>query len=337
MAAHISTAKSPYDPVKAVDGMFNGSVIRIASFFKDPLAFGPDTKRVLSETSKRFQDALDDCEIQILEAKWFLEHQLALNKTCREAKVLEEGGAEKRKLSKMQEVAITDDLMDVTQTPPKRPKLVEEEQEPELQAESAEAKVESHVEESTPGTAVDKIEQDKTLFGPRQETSKPQLEVLAGPDSSAQPVLRPPTADGILKETPHDTPANEAFNFESMFGEPSGGAEDSNVNFDLNMDPESFESNIDLDDPSSLNILLPGVESYANQGADDEGFNFSIDETMDHVNAGTTVNDFNLPEMGNAFDSLLEGNDFSGTIDGTDDILNDNSMLDMDSLDRLLG
>ncbi|KAK5047032.1 hypothetical protein LTR84_006974 [Exophiala bonariae] len=96
----MSTVKPPYDPVKTVEGMFNGSVTRIAYVMKDPLNYAQSTKAVLAETAKKFQDALDDCEIQLLDAKWYLERQLALNKERREAKAREENAAvsAKRKL-----------------------------------------------------------------------------------------------------------------------------------------------------------------------------------------------------------------------------------------------
>ena len=78
-------ATKPYDPVTSIEGMFNGCITRIAQAIKNPVDFGPSTKGVLLECSKRFQDALDDCEVQILEAKFYLEHQLALNKARRES------------------------------------------------------------------------------------------------------------------------------------------------------------------------------------------------------------------------------------------------------------
>lgn len=93
----MATSKPPYDPVKTVEGMFNGSVTRIAYAMKDPVNYAQSTKAVLAETAKKFQDALDDCEIQILDAKWYLERQLALNKARREAKAREEIAAKAKR------------------------------------------------------------------------------------------------------------------------------------------------------------------------------------------------------------------------------------------------
>src|ERR1700712_4460780 len=89
----MATSRPPYDPVKTVEAMFMGSVARIAYVMKDPVNYAPATRAVLAETAKKFQDALDDCEIQILDAKWYLEHQLALNKARREAKAREDTAA----------------------------------------------------------------------------------------------------------------------------------------------------------------------------------------------------------------------------------------------------
>jgi hypothetical protein len=46
-------------------------LIRLANYFKDPAGYGQQTQTVLKETAKRYQDALDDCEIQIVSLRWF--------------------------------------------------------------------------------------------------------------------------------------------------------------------------------------------------------------------------------------------------------------------------
>lgn len=126
----MSTAKPAYDPVKTVEGMFNGSVTRIAYVLKDPLNYAQSTKAVLAETAKKFQDALDDCEVQILDVKWYLERQLALNKERREAKAREDNAAAvsaKRKLDDIKDAK--DKAQDASQDPaPKRVKTAEPEE-----------------------------------------------------------------------------------------------------------------------------------------------------------------------------------------------------------------
>ena len=82
-----SISSTPYDPLESVEGMFNCSVSRdcqldrfgelntdssmlqltwLAYYFKDRQNYGAHTVSVLKETSRRYQDALDDCEIQIV-------------------------------------------------------------------------------------------------------------------------------------------------------------------------------------------------------------------------------------------------------------------------------
>ena len=95
-----------YDPMIVVEAMFNGCVTRIGQTFGNPKEYAEGTKTVLPECTKRFQDALDDCEIQILDAKWYLEHKLAENKARREARAKETSivsTSNKRKHDQVQE------------------------------------------------------------------------------------------------------------------------------------------------------------------------------------------------------------------------------------------
>ena len=43
-----------------------GQLKRLGDFFKDPKAYGGATLVILKETAKRYDDALDDCVIQIV-------------------------------------------------------------------------------------------------------------------------------------------------------------------------------------------------------------------------------------------------------------------------------
>lgn len=43
-----------------------GQLARLGYFFKDPKSYGDATLAVLRETAKRYDDALDDCLIQIV-------------------------------------------------------------------------------------------------------------------------------------------------------------------------------------------------------------------------------------------------------------------------------
>lgn len=319
----MAAPKPPYDPVKTIEGMFNGSLIQIASVFKNPATFGPDTKQILSETSKRFQDALDDCEIQILEAKWYLEYQLAQNKARRDARAQEEAMAAKRKLDEMMQDGGIDGEMELDSSTPKRQKIEEGETEDISDPNQKVAGVGEQNKIVDAKNATKNSSEDKTV---------PPVEVkLTIPNLDPSNQTAPSTSEGFPKSTPQDTPANEPFNFESMFGEPSADGGD-DINFDLDLDPDSFGSNLNLDDPSSLNSLLPGVESYANQTGN--GTVANLDGVIDPHPGTSSGNNFNPPELPNEFDSLLEDNNFGSDLNGFDDIINDGSMLDPDSLDK---
>lgn len=184
----MSTAKPPYDPVKTVEGMFNGSVTRIAYVMKDPLNYAQSTKAVLAETAKKFQDALDDCEIQLLDAKWYLERQLALNKERRKTKAREDTAAvsAKRKLDDSKDSK--DKTQDSAQDPaPKRVKTAEPE-------ESAPAKEQPLATTTAPPTAPVSV----SPIMPKQVTKpleKPPVPKPAEkPQSQSQPLpAAPPT------------------------------------------------------------------------------------------------------------------------------------------------
>jgi hypothetical protein len=374
----MAAGKPPYDPVKTVEAMFMGSVARIAYVMKDPVNYAPATKAVLAETAKKFQDALDDCEIRILEAKWYLERQLEVNKARREAKAREESAASaKRKRDEAQ------DLQDKAhnadgESAPKRVKTQEPEdpvqgpiktqQKPQQTSPIVETGSLSTAAASKPAPqpAPDPPQKAATAHAVEAspETTRAEANASQAPAATAskvqekpkppEPVLPPErtmtqtTADDFPKPTPQDTPAenHDAFTFESMFGEPSADLMDatgSDMPFDLDdLGGETYTGdggNMNLPD-NSLNSLLPGLESYANQAGDDTGFNMPAPSTnLNGVTAGldgitdlgvtssenppnpqsqqpqqiTNINDFSLPSLGgpNEFDEFLNANDLN--------------------------
>ena len=328
--------RPPYDPVKSVQGMFNGSLISIAKAFKNSAVFGPDTKHLLSTFSKRFQDALDDCEVQILEAKWCLEHQLALNKAQREAQALEENLVKRKLEDATQQMGGTTE-MDIDHPSPKRQKLEDGAPEPTSQTEVAPPAPDPTDEATFEQPLEQKLE--STPSNSKPEPPKPQIKIPEPQSQQIQDRIRPSTSEGFPKYTPQTTPANESFNFESMFGEPTADGSENNLDLDLDLDPDTFGSNIHLDDPSSLNSLLPGVDSYVTQ-AGSHDYDLNLDGAADNFGGGggggglpSLGESFELPEMGNAFDALLEDNPFGGDLgDGMDDI--NDPMMDLDSLDK---
>ncbi len=377
----MSTVKPPYDPVKTVEAMFMGSVARIAYVMKDPVNFAPATKAVLAETAKKFQDALDDCEIQILDAKWYLERQLALNKARREAKAREDSAASAKR--KREEVPKAHDKAQTTEgeSASKRVKTqepdepVQPQQKPQQESPGQKPAPQSQPVVAPNKPAAQAAPKAKDKPATAKPPDKPKVAVTTDvkapqPTVSApakreenlkpsEPVRVPErtmtqtTTDEFPKRTPLDTPAdgNEAFNFESMFGEPSADVMDGAGN-DMTFDLEDLSGDGygNMQD-NSLNSLLPGLESYANQAGDDSSYNM-LGATVNGLRTGAetvisgtqndptgqpqqqaNVSDFSLPQLGpNEFDDFLNANDMN-----FDDPINLDGvgMMNMDGMDNV--
>lgn len=363
-------SQAPYDPVKSVLGMWNGTITRLGYFFKDPANYGESTKAVLSSTSRRYQDALDDCEIQILEAKWYLEHQLKLNKERREAAQAEKEDASstKRKLAELQGAKTNGDTASSDESPAKRQRLANEVSEELVQAQ---AKAVKPVQKATPDAApADKIKEEvseqknivtttipkteMTASEPTQRKEPPDKPPLPAPVKTSMKVESRPSTSyggrGPPSQSGQNTPATaaEEFNFESMFGEASGDPNDAGgLTFD-NMDLANTDqidgNNIGgFDDPNafdlgdaSLNNLLPGLDSYAKQSDDRGNGAGGFDFGNTAVASGSGGNEFALPDLGSStFDDFLNDNTFGGGTggDGGDDFLKDTEMMNLDDLD----
>lgn len=357
-----TSAKPSYDPIKAIEGMFNGSVTRIGYVFKDPAGYGANTRAVLAECAKRFQDALDDCEIQILDAKWYLEHQLAKNKLRREEKARESStaAAAKRKLEETKEAAQNQ----IQASPPKKLKTEEATAASVKPEQQTQPISQSPVQQKTatePAKAPDSRKtspQLKKTDTPQTQTEQPAAEQKPAeptkpPDSTLLPPSQP--TDDFAKPTPHGTPTgtNDDFNFESMFGDPTMDetGNDQQFNDDMNMDLDlglgDSLNTTDLtntqDPNSSLTSLLPGLESYANQTS----LNTNDPSAPSQAFGGdsslpTFSNNFDLPDLGdsNTFDDFLNDDTLGNTdtnfdaggmegVDLTDEGFNNMSFDDM--------
>lgn len=349
-------AAKPYDPINSIEGMFNGCITRIAQAIKDPVNFGPSTKGVLLECSKRFQDALDDCEIQILDAKFYLEHQLAQNKVRREAKAKEETVASaKRKHDEIKDKDTEGQADNAKRVKVEDSKPAEPEQplEPPQAPESEERAAPTDQKPSPPNPKITPTPTPTPIPKPKEKEASippdiPSKDDKAKPkdkdkdkekpaDDAPGPLTTP--LDEFPKGTPNATPAptNDDFNFESMFGEPSGDVTNSaDLTFDLDLDAldPSGMGNLDTsndptqDQEGDLTSLLPGLESYANQASDDpSGLAVGMADQ-----SGGGMN-FGLPNLEpNEFDAFLDANDFGsggggGAGDGSfkmDDAMNMN-------------
>lgn len=352
-----TTTKPPYDPVKTVEGMFNGSVTRIAYAMKDPLNYAQSTKAVLAETAKKFQDALDDCEIQILDAKWYLERQLALNKARREAKAREDSAASaKRKREELEAVQDQAPERD-NESAPKRVKTQEPEESAQPQQGSQPTSQPSAINgtaaqppakptENDKPAATNAMEKPKVSAPTEVKAPKPSAAPAAAsqskdkPPEPAQPpesnVAQTTVVDEVPKATPQETPVtgNDEFNFVSMFGEPSGEMGDgtgNDMSFDLGLG-EGFDgdgSNLNAQD--SFSALLPGLESYANQTGDDSGFPMPAPGATTNLvpDSGGQGGDDTTITANNNNQQQLNANDFSLPALGPnefDDFLNANDM-----------
>ena len=330
-------------PINSIEGMFNGCVTRIAQAIKDPVNFGPSTKGVLFECSKRFQDALDDCTIQILDAKFYLEQQLALNKARREAKARQETAATAKR--KHDEIKDADDKgRDCT----KRIKLEDDKSSrcsSKQSVETARASLRPLEPPRLRGLKADEKSdriQRPDLPSPQNHSHNPS-KLPTNPASPSPPTshqrnrpLNPRTPSPRQRPMPHPAPTNDDFNFESMFGEPSADAglndNDNDMPFELDLNGDlggDFGAGLDATDSSQqnadLNSLLPGLESYANQAPEDPA-----------AQANPQANPFDLPDLPNLgpndFDAFLDANDFNA---GGDINLNEDPMANLDNMDNM--
>jgi len=376
----MAATKPAYDPMKTVEGMFNGSVTRIAYAMKDPLNYAHSTRAVLVETAKKFQDALDDCEIQILDAKWYLEHKLAQNRARREAKAREDSAASaKRKRDEVegaQGKPQETDQENATKrvktgeleksAPSQQPQKQKEPSQPQLPkapvaAPSAKIQVSPKAAkkpsvpkpvEKPPAPTKPKVKKSQSPAMPPAKVPEKPPEQPAVPETSAIQQ----NVEDYPKATPQDMSAggNEDFSFVSMFGEPTAdmmAGAGNDMNFDMSNLDDGFDAAAVQD--ASLNSLLPGLESYANQAGDDS---FNLPGTTNMVSRGDTgtgvsgpadnnqppslnPNDFSLPALGpNEFDELLNSSDmnFDNSVNFVDSgMMNLGGMDNMDNMDNM--
>lgn len=348
--------------------MLKGSLKRLGDFFSDPQNFGSMTHDVLKGTSTRYQEALDKCEIQILNAKWMLEYDLSQARAKRVAVSAEAVNTSKRKLendeaskhadetpSKKQKNEAAEVEVDHLSTLDAMLKDMDNENEPQTQETS---KLESNqISSSEPPTSTATV------------TEKPAASAAAPPlnghGETSQPLPEGPEAS--KEEEPPNTSTSQNIDLDSMFGDyggDGGGATDGNqeINFDDlgDIDTNNFDmmmtdtdntqqqqgttsggemaglSEGDTGGDASLNTLLPGLESYAN--ATDGTVNQPAVSALDTENPSSNAFDLQISET-NAFDELFgEMEASSGDAAGDkpkadDDFLNDDSILELGTFD----
>jgi len=321
---------------------------------------------------------LDDCEIQIvssrqstiltslteitkLEAKWYLEHQLAINRAQRARKASENAHAvNKRKLD-----MVTDeqngDAEKMEENPAKRIKVQDTKESNGLVAEGPATRVEDaeaatidatqnpNVNNNEPPTQSTEAVNEET-DRPNQATESSQPTATAPkkpPDLNITNGTNPISTDFASQEEPKTSaPAtsideNQGFNFYSMFDDANEGGDGNNadLDFDMELGTDAFSNVINAqnnkgqaDKSASLDSLLPNSETYANQTGDEMMMNFN---SSNAGGAGPSTNEFDLPDLGDStFDDLLNDNSFGGDMGGTgDDMLDDDTMMNLGEFD----
>lgn len=344
-----STSKPAYDPVKALEGMFKGAVIRVAQSLRDPKNYGASTSIVLPEVTKRFHDAIDDIEIQLLEAKWDLEARLAANRAARaseQAATTAETESAKRKRA---EEDNKDQIKE--EAPVKRVKVEETETAvsgkasvPQLNADGTDSQrgsrsLGSEETQSLATSIADELSQpnnNKTQQISQQSSATPAQTSASQDTKTNLPPSKPPDQPQVTLEADHNKQVEGVHNggersiehddeFESMFDIPTGDAKDNFGDaFDHNPDNNTLESS-NTQNESSLNTLLPGLGDYAKQAPDETssahlgGQNRAAVVGPRPDSVGSLGNDFDLPDFGgpNEFDDLL--NDAFDLGDSTND------------------
>lgn len=358
-----STAPAPkaYDPMIVVEAMFNGCVTRIGQTFRDPKEYAEGTKSVLPECTKRFQDALDDCEIQILDAKWYLEQKLAENKAQRDARAKEASAATataKRKHDELQEK----EHAQTADSPAKRAKINDQQSgkdAPKPAHNLATPSDPSKAGRTTPlpsqpqagRVTPQPLQTGRTTPQPPQPQTKMQSQPMARSASNPPPQAnikqeekKPPeptpaqqqpasppqpelqfNADDFSKPTPQVTPAltNEEFNFESMFGEPP---EDNNMDGtnDMFIDLDDAFANF-TDNTTANNNSNNQIQSSLNPILSGlEAYANQTDDPANNTSTNTMKNNMGGmgADSGNTFTDDLDLPDLGGP-NIFDDMLND--------------
>jgi len=255
----------PYDPVQTVAGMFSGSIMRLAYVLQDPKNYSESTKIILAECTKKYQDALDDCQIQILDAKWYLERKLAENKARREAEVKakEANTAPVPAPAKRKHDEVADISQQQQQQPPPSEgtptKRARSSEQPSPTSAAAVANLSTTKEQPKPAETTQPASTSPARTTapsqPQPQSKEPPKPVESEKAQPAEPEKKQPEpepqqdhfdTDDFMRPTPQTTPAltNDEFNFESMFEGPVEDNNDATDNDELGM-------NFNMDDATA--------------------------------------------------------------------------------------
>lgn len=304
-----------------------------------------------------------------LDQKWYLEWLLAMNRARREQKASESTSTTaKRKLDSM--IDAVEGVADETRENPAKRVKVDTKTD---SAAAAPVPMELPLEYATTAIE-NATGKPTAKEGPSSESKSIDQEVEKGtsdqldPEEQTIPLVVTPekpiegahvhdTKPAAIDFTSQDGPKtsgpvsstgeNQDFNFDSMFDDP-GDAADPNagaMSFDMDVGTDPFANAMSDPNnmgqgnrPTSMDSLLPGLEMYANQTSDDPMMNFNSNGGMDGMGGmgGASTNIFDLPDLGDStFDDLLDDDGMGGGLgNGSGDMLNDDSMMNMGELDN---
>lgn len=148
----------------------------------------------------------------------------------------------------------------------------------------------------------------------------------------------PPGEEAAMSAVSHD------INFESMFGEPTGGSGGNDLDFGIDLtggqpgdtnflaNDDSFAPVINEKDPATPNSFLPVLENYANAAGDD--FNMLDLPPASNSEIAVTKNIFDdLPQTVSNFDDMFLDTNFGGAMGDGEDLLNDDALVEIGDLD----
>ena len=338
-----------HHPLQTIEGMLKGSLKRLGDFFKDPQNFGSMTHDVLKGTGQRYQEALDKCEIQILNAKWMLEYELDQIRAKRAPKPAEAGDIVKRKLDHVDDS--TGSIGEETST--KKAKNDDGETDhlftldgilKDMETEDADAQGAAKPSVPHATSAATEVAKPSDDSAPITDSKKEQN---ASPAEEKIEATGDQESKSAAPEPPREPKSaiDQNMDFDSML---EGLGDNNDINFDDldNLDAtnsfdmalshsQNFGNNEGAGD-TSLNSLLPGLESYAKSTENPANtLGNPTSPAADGADVTTTSNAFDLPEMGeNAFDDFFGDAMGNGTGESKDeDLLNDDFMMEPGTFD----
>ncbi|MCJ1426160.1 hypothetical protein MMC29_004062 [Sticta canariensis] len=348
----MAALKPPENPLAVLPAMLGLVLVRTGKFFQNASSHDPKhlvyTKesitQVVTAANRRFHEALDEVEIEIIRAKAVMERDLALIRSKRAERERAAGALKARSPDIDLENTSTDQPGAAGEAPPS----VEESDKPKpgdaimIDIPAAENQDLVNLESTSKNSTSEKIIPASQDIPRNAENSK-GLAISIDPHSEKGVSLsnggtKEQNGDDLLEERP-ETPTTANL-FETMFNDTETASGNDTMSFDLNFsaDPSSFQNvtmTNEFNSTSSKNInTLPGLESYVNPGVDfpmvDVAPAMTLPESNPKANAATVATSaptgFGSAQIESSFDDLFPSNGFiegSGDYDMTGEGISD--------------